>query len=557
MVKKWLSAQLKKLITSDGEPVAPAEQEETTALTKMITSDGEPVAPEELKEPQTAEMRSLHHEFQGHPSRGLTPSKLASIMDRAEQGDITAQFELYEDMEEKDGHVMAEMGKRRRALNGLQYTLVPPKNPSKEEKYNTDAMNDVIQGLDNFEDVLFDVTDGIGKGFCCLEYGGWDRVNGAMLPKSIQHRPQGWFQIVRGFEQKIHLRGPGNGEPLQPFGWMVHTHKAKSGYLERSALFRVLLWPYLFKNYSVGDLAEFLEIYGIPLRLGKYPSGATNAEKNTLMRALAQIGHNAAGIIPQGMELEFHKAAEGDPAAFKLMIEWCEKTQSKAILGGTLTSQADGASSTNALGNVHNEVRKELVVSDANQIEKTLSRDLFYPIALLNGLTTDWTRCPRFKFDTTEPEDMAVFAASAPVLVGLGVKMKRQWAQERLGIPEPEEGEEILTLAPAPPSQAPQQEVQEALTALTAQVAALNAQPKPKTIDEQLDDRLQPITGKWLAQIRELVNTADSLEQIRDGLEMLLPGMKLEDYAAMMGEALRVAELAGRDDIMSEATNAR
>lgn len=533
MVKNWLSA----------------------ALTKMITSNGETVSPAELKEPQTAQMTSLHHEFQGHPSRGLTPSKLASIMDRAEQGDIAAQFELYEDMEEKDGHVMAEMGKRRRAVIGLEHTLVPPSNPSKKEEDNTAALQDILQGLDDFEDVLFDITDGIGKGFCCLEYGGWDRVNGARLPKSIQHRPQSWFQIVRGFEQKIHLRGPGNGEPLQPFGWMVHTHKAKSGYLERSALFRVLLWPYLFKNYSVGDLAEFLEIYGIPLRLGKYPSGASEKEKVTLMRALAQIGHNAAGIIPQGMELEFHKAAEGDPASFKLMIEWCEKTQSKAILGGTLTSQADGASSTNALGNVHNEVRKELVVSDAKQIAKTLSRDLIYPIALLNGLTSDWTRCPRFKFDTTEPEDMAAFATSVPVLVDLGVKIKRQWAQERLGIPEPEEGEEILMRAAAPqPSPA---EPAKQIAALTAQLAVLNAKPKPATITEQLDDRIQPITGKWLAQIRELVNTADSLEQIRDGLEMLLPGMKLEDYAAMMAEALRVAELAGRDDIMSEANNAR
>uniref|UniRef100_UPI00398B6B75 phage portal protein family protein n=1 Tax=Erwinia tracheiphila TaxID=65700 RepID=UPI00398B6B75 len=48
----------------------------------------------------------------------------------------------------------------------------------------------------------------------------------------------------------------------------------------------------------------------------------------------------------------------------------------KAILGGTLTSQADGASSTNALGNVHNEVRFEVRSSDATQVAATLTRDL-------------------------------------------------------------------------------------------------------------------------------------------------------------------------------------
>ncbi|MGL9774415.1 MAG: phage portal protein family protein [Sodalis sp. (in: enterobacteria)] len=35
------------------------------------------------------------------------------------------------------------------------------------------------------------------------------------------------------------------------------------------------------------------------------------------------------------------------------------------MLGGALTTQADGKSSTNALGNVHNEVRHELIASDA------------------------------------------------------------------------------------------------------------------------------------------------------------------------------------------------
>src|SRR5690606_4478378 len=106
---------------------------------------------------------------------------------------------------------------------------------------------------------------------------------------------------------------------------ICHTHKARSGYLARANMFRALVWPYLFKNYSVGDLAEFLEIYGIPLRVGKYPPGASEPDKRTLLRALASIGHNAAGIIPDGMALEFHDAATGDPDSFLAMIDWCER----------------------------------------------------------------------------------------------------------------------------------------------------------------------------------------------------------------------------------------
>ncbi|MCO7025451.1 DUF935 family protein, partial [Vibrio paracholerae] len=95
-----------------------------------------------------------------------------------------------------------------------------------------------------------------------------------------------------------------------------------SGYLSRRGLVRVLAWPFLFKNYSVRDLAEFLEIYGLPIRLGKYPEGATEKEKATLLRAVMSIGHNAGGIIPKGMDIDFQNAADGQSDPFMAMISW-------------------------------------------------------------------------------------------------------------------------------------------------------------------------------------------------------------------------------------------
>lgn len=503
------------------------------------------MADADLKEAQTAHLTSLHQEVAGHPSRGLTPSKLAAILDAAEQGDIVSQYELFEDMEEKDGHIHADMSKRRRAVAQLEWDIVPPDNATAKEKEAAATLYSLMQGLDDFEEVLFDTTDAIGKAFVCQEFDGWERIDGNWLPKAIIHRPQSWFQLPRGNRQEIRLRGPLEGTPLQHFGWITHVHKAKSGYLERAALFRVLVWPYLFKNYSVGDLAEFLEIYGIPMRVGKYPTGATEKEKLTLLRALAALGHNAAGIIPQGMELDFLDAATGDPKAFQLMIEWCERTQSKAILGGTLTSQADGKTSTNALGNVHNEVRKDLRDSDAKLVAKSLSRDLVYPIAALNGLVDSWARCPRLVFDVQEAEDLGAYATALPALVKIGFRVPRAWAQQRLAIPEPAEGEEVLAAVAAPGAQ-PEYIVAPGTAVATAQVAA------PKTAVEQLDDAMRPSTDQWIDQIRALVQNASSLDEIRDGLEQLLPDMSLDQYAAAMAQALAAAALQGRVEILQE-----
>lgn len=519
-----------------------------------------------LEEPQTAQHQHLRRDMQTHPARGLTPSKLAQILDQAEQGDLQAQFDLYEDMEEKDGHIGSELSKRRRAVI-VDWSVVPPDNPSSREKRDAEQLAELVGEIPDFEDVLFDVTDAIGKGFSCSEIE-WEKKK-FWLPKSITHRPQSWFGVHRGYRQELRLRtntvGPDGsvGEPLQPFGWVTHVHKTKSGYLERSAMFRQLVWPYLFKNYSVGDLAEFLEIYGIPIRIGKYPSGASDKEKMTLLRALVGIGHNAAGIIPAGMELDFKDAATGDPKAFELMMNWCERTQSKVILGGTLTSGADGKSSTNALGNVHNEVRKDLRDSDIRQLCSTLTRDLLYPMASLNGLAPDgMRRCPVFRLNVGETEDMVAFSDALPKLVKVGMQIPVQWAQEKLGIPQPEEGQTVLRATESAPAWGNDMAAATGMVppfALRLGWAAAAAQPplaatSPQAaMAPQLAAAARAPAAAWVEQIRALVEQAASLEDIRDGLAALSPDMTLDQYAAAMAEALAAAQLAGRYEVLQEA----
>lgn len=473
-----------------------------TNTPSILDQHGKPIRRAELIEPQTSKLAQLHREFASHPSRGLTPLKLARILEGAEQGDIRAQHELFMDMEEKDAHIYAEIGKRKRALLTVDWDIVPPRNASATERKLAGYAKELLQDVPNFEDVILDALDGIGHGFSCQEIE-WERLGGEWLPKAMHHRPQGWFQADRETRTEIRLRDHSlDGQALQPFGWITHVHKAKSGYIARAGLHRVLSWPYLFKNYSVGDLAEFLEIYGLPLRLGKYQAGASDEEKSTLLRAVMSIGHDAAGIIPEGMAIEFTEAAKGASDPFMAMIEWAEKSQSKAILGGTLTSQADGKSSTNALGNVHNEVRHDLMVSDAIQLAGTLTRDLVYPLLALNkGGVDDRRRLPRFKFMFDDSEDLGALAEALPKLVGVGMKIKTEWAHERAGIPIPEEGDEVLGVSNQPGS-----------TASTSATAALTAQT---AIDgrDGIDDLIDAAMSEWQA---DLAPAADAIQALMD-----------------------------------------
>ncbi|WP_024302234.1 DUF935 domain-containing protein [Pseudogulbenkiania sp. MAI-1] len=529
-------------------------------MPKIVDQYGQPIQREVLAEEQTARVGWITREFAEHPSRGLTPPKLHRILEDAERGDLVAQADLFVDMEEKDGHIFAEMSKRKRAILTLDWSVEPPRNASAAEQKQAEQLQEWLSDLADFDDVLLDCLDGIGHGFAALEIA-WQRLGSDWLPKGLSHRPQRWFQTLPHDGNALRLRdGSFEGAELWPFGWVVHKHKAKSGYLTRAGLHRVLAWPYLFKNYSVRDLAEFLEIYGLPLRVGKYPAGATKEEKATLLRAVAEIGHNAAGIIPDGMLIEFQNAAQGSEEPFQAMIDWCERTQSKAILGGTLTSQADGKSSTNALGNVHNEVRHDLLVSDARQLAGTLTRDLLYPLAALNFGDVDPRRLPRLVFDVREPEDLKLYAEALPELVGLGVEVPVDWVHNKLAIPKPKKGEKVLT-APRPEMALPPElrpmpkTMQNGQAAASLQYHAVltNAQGEVVYPDQAaLDaitlpaDTLNAGMGQLLAPAIQAIRNGATPDDAIEALVAAYPGMDDGAVSELLARAIFVADVWGR-----------
>ncbi|ELB3891396.1 DUF935 domain-containing protein [Morganella morganii] len=488
--------------------------------------------------------RQLNRYFGDHPVSGLTPARAAEILVDAERGQLLAQCELAEDMEEKDPHLQSELGKRRRALQSLDWKIKPPRNASREEKRDAELLTEILDDADWLSDCIFDATDAILKGFSCQEIE-WEEVEGLLIPRSVEWRDPAWFQTPQGERNELRLRdGSAEGLPLQPFGWVQHVAKSKSGYLARTGLIRTLVWPFIFKNYSVRDLAEFLEIYGLPIRVGQYPAGATEKEKDTLLRAVMSIGHNAGGIIPKSMMIDFKNAADGTADPFMAMMSWAEMSMSKAILGGTLTSQADGATSTNALGNVHNEVRFEVRDSDATQLAATLTRDLVFPLYALNCQSFDnQRRKPAFEFDLSEPEDITTYAAALPQLVNIGMKIPAQWAHDKLQIPVAADDEDTLkAAAPAVPD---------------FSAALLSAKPEAVLSADPAVTDVSTMTGavsgqEWASTVDPLlvplinIIRTDGYEAAVQAASELYEQMDDTQLTDMLHRALFVAELWGR-----------
>ena len=499
-----------------------------------------------------------------HPSNRITPSKLKSILEDAENGDITAQHELFMDIEEQDSSIGANIQTRKRAILTLDWRIAEPRNATPAEEKLQTEIDELFYQYPNLENLLMDMMDAVGHGFSAIEIE-WKLENGKYIPHNFIPRPQSWFKLDK--HDNLLLKTPTNpmGEPLRQFGWVVHSHKSRSVQLARMGLFRTLAWLYMFKHYSVRDFAEFLELYGMPIRIGKYGAGATNEEKRTLLRALAQIGHNAAGIMPDSMTVELHNAANTTATnnPFLQMTDWCEKSIARLILGQTLTSGADGKSSTNALGNVHNEVRRDLLVSDAKQVAQTITQQIILSYLQINvDPNIALHRVPYFEFDTKKYDDLSTFADAIPKLVSIGVQIPEKWTRDKLGIPEAQDGEVVLK-----PFQN-ELKIPEKQTALSAHVVgcqcasclgkgarvALSAGSKGETEQDLLDNSLNEALNEIdfnqqldpvVRQLAVALTACNSYEEASDKLAEIYPDLNNAEHQRYLTQAVFLSELLG------------
>ncbi len=441
---------------------------------------GRPVDPARLREEQAAPtmagVRNIYSVM--HPSVGLTPDKLAAILRQAEFGDPFLYLELAEEMEEKDLHYLATLETRKQAVAQLPL-IVRPASAAADDARLADLVREaLLDGPLDLPEALFDVLDALGKGFSASEIL-WDTSGREWRPRELVWRDPRWFlfdwisgerllvrtlsdrgQTVPGGDGAGHLEGrmrsydraSGDGvwngyqpltEPLLPFKFVVHFAKAKSGLPIRGGLARAAGWAYLFKNYVLKDWVTFAEVFGQPLRVGKYGAGATEADKRTLLTAVANIGTDAAAIIPDSMLIEFTEARQtGSVEVYERLCEYLDRQVSKAVIGQTLTHDMPRGTGSRAAAEVHEAVRRDILRADARRLAATLRRDLVKPIVDLNA--GPQRRYPAIEFALPPDQDAKSFADTVATLADRGLRVSQAAMLERLGLPPAGPDEPVL-----------------------------------------------------------------------------------------------------------------
>ena len=496
---------------------------------------------QELAAPSLTGVRSVWGEV---AAAGLTPVRLAGLLQNAADGDIRQYLTLAEEMEERDLHYRSEIGKRKLAVTGLP-VMVESASDDNADVELADAVRALVK-RPGFRGLLKDLLDGLGKGFSVCEIM-WQRGK-VWVPERYVWRDPKFFVFDRASGQQLRLLDEADsyeGIELAPYKFLVHLPHLKTGIPIRGGIARVAAWAWMCKNFTLKDWMAFAEVYGMPLRLGKYQPGADSRDIAILKSAVANLGSDAAAVIPESMLIEFVETAKsgGGQELYLKLADWLDTQVSRGILGQSATTQG----TPGRLGNdqAMAAVREDIRDDDALQLAETINRDLVKPYIDLNFGPQD--NYPQVVIKAVESEDLTLLADALAKLVPLGLKVEQSEIRDKFGLSEPADDADILRSAtqvePVPDVSGDGQE----------QVRAMNSAAATATIPEALfaatRERVALPVINIVEAAEQLLNEVDSLEEFRERLIELFVESDPEGLAEVLAQTELLANLAGRVEV--------
>ncbi len=480
---------------------------------------------------------SIRDRWWSYPSSGLTPEKLARIFREADEGYVLRQAELFEEVLEKDGHIQAEVSKRENALLTVDYEI----KPFSDDKRDIDVANfvkEVIEKEIDFDDVIECLKTAVPRGFASAEIM-WDVSEGQAVPKEIKSVEQKKFIWPwNEYYPKLVTDDEPNGVEIPPFKFLFHTYCPVTGHPNRAPILRVCCWMFLFKHYSIKDWVAFSEVYGMPLRLGKYDVNATDEDKEALKQAIQQLGSDAAGIISKSTEIDFIEALkQATVDVYDRLIKLANTEISKAVLGQTLSAEV-GDKGSYAAAKVHNEVRLDLLSADATALAKTIRKQLFVPLV---GFNFGWdVPAPYIEFVVEEPEDKEKEVNVVSTLYkDVGVPMSKSWIYDKFNIPPPKDEKD--TLIPMIMPKAFKAKTKTEQRQYTSDQQAIEG------LIENVVSQANEVMGQVIDPIIKIVMQSGSYEEIQEKIMTIFSELYTPaELQELLARAMFIADLFGR-----------
>ncbi len=343
----------------------------------------------------------------------------------------------------------------------------------------------------------------------------------------VGEKPMQWFEPKN--DGRLIYRPEGTGQEVvvdQKLKFFLTRRKATYEQPYGKALLATLYWLNFFKQNGFKFWAKFLERFGTPILLGKCKDSDTNDMNQALLNAHAQ---SVLSIDSEDDVQVLTSGANGTAgSSFETFNNVLIRQIQKVILGQTLTSGTDGTGSR-ALGQVHENVRKDKLNADVRLVTPTFQ-------AIVNALCAlnNWTKHEVFLGEKTKQLNKEQ-ADRDEVLKKAGVNLTPSYFQREYGFQDGDiaEVQQPSTQFTALPNRA---------FSFAASVKKFS--PEQQEVEELTDEQVS-IQLLSAMEVNELVQSSDSPEALARNLMQLIPGANDSVFAANLDMALYAADVYG------------
>ena len=410
-----------------------------------------------------------------------------------------------------DAQVTSTMQSRMLAVVGKEWDIVPAKQTTKvgrpaatpKEQAMADFVKETLDDT-NIQQMKQEILKAIVYGFMVVEVM-WKYIGDSVtVDKFIGKHPS---RFAFNWERQLKLltlKNPINGEDVPDRKFIVLTY-GSSDNPYGIGLGQKLWWPVWFKKHGIKYWLIFLEKYGMPTAIGKYPRGTSEEEKKSLLDAIDAIQTETGIRIPEDVSIELLEATRQGNADYKSLCDYMDSQISKIVLGQTLTTDA-GKNGSYAASKTHNEVRQDIVVADAKLLDETINNTIIKWLVDYNFPNV--TEYPKYITHAEPKPDLSERSDIDAKLVKSGVKIPQQYFYDTYGIPKPQEGEEIAQAAAKVPGFSEFAEAAKDITAQQmidnyAEQAAIKAGPEMDKMIQQLIDRIKK--AKSFSEVGQII----------------------------------------------------
>lgn len=348
--------------------------------------------------------------------------KLKQAIERAECIQLPNRvrlYDLYHDVVTIDGHLSGVLQKRTDAVANKEIRFVDKDGNDVEE------MRELMMG-EKFCSLIRLIMDSVYWGISGVEFIAGDRFDYHEIPRKHIRPEQG---VITKSQYDY------GGTPIDslPFVWTI-GHPKDLGILLRCSMYA------LYKRSCFGDFAQYVEIFGQPVRIVTYDAYDTRT-KDELRKILEQSGSSLTMMLPKQANFSMldGKTSNGNGDLQQALIRCCNEEMSVAVLGNSETTTSS-QSSGYAQAEVHSQQQMEITRSDMKMVQQMLNSDSFIAILRGYGFNVDGGH-----FEFKKETDLGSLKARLDIDLQVSgkVPVADEYWYQTYGIPKPDNYEQM------------------------------------------------------------------------------------------------------------------